>query len=124
MRKILTQFLFLVIVLHNSMASDSCAFVATCPTDGSVQIIDWYNAPTDVAAFEAVHSNLPISAFPTVLLDIPAYSFTHTDRQGNTVTINVPDSWGTLRQPANWIAAQEALNSSTPQDYAETIVPK
>ena len=84
------------IVLHNSYDAASRAFVATCPTDGSVQVIDWYQ--DDAARYAYVGP--PPSAFPTVI--VPLYN----------------GQVGTFRQPASWSSVTTALgdpNSFQPE---------
>ncbi|MDE2105520.1 MAG: hypothetical protein KGL39_50300 [Patescibacteria group bacterium] len=69
-----------IIVLHNAADSASVSFLQSCPTDGSVQVIDWYH--DDAARYS--YTGPPPSAFPTVVVPLPLGRL------------------GTLRQPTDW----------------------
>ena len=56
-------------ILHNSLDRQSREFIAQFEGQPNVEIFDWYNGGRD--AWSAAGGTLLVSAFPTVVIDIP-----------------------------------------------------
>ncbi len=59
-------------ILHNRQSATSRNFVSGLP-EADHQIVEWYTDAAGVAAIQAAHPGLHPSAFPSVLVHVPAY---------------------------------------------------
>jgi hypothetical protein len=84
-------------ILHNRQDAQSRDFVAGLP-EADHTIIEWYTDVKGVAAYQAAHPGLHPSAFPSVLVRVPAY------REPETID---PATGETL--PARNVAAHHKL---------------
>jgi len=101
-----------MIVLHNTNDQASIQFVAAhC---AGLAVIDWYGDDTAREAYLADSGNPAPSAFPTVVVDIPAYTETLPSYGDNgellgVVTVSVPAHREALRLPASMAAVEQYL---------------
>jgi hypothetical protein len=89
-------------ILHNRQDATSRAFVAALPEDGDHTIVEWYTDATAVAAFQASNPSLYPSAFPSVLVSVPAYREPEAEAAGETIAAhNVAAHAELMRCPAD-----------------------
>lgn len=108
-------------ILHNSEDEASRAFIAALPEGHTV--IDWYADAQARAEYEAAHPVWPPSAFPSVLISVPAYSFAKAvlDDAGRITGFtreNAPAAFQLLRMPADWsvVEAYQAIVDKRAED--------
>lgn len=75
-----------MIVLHNSYDRQSREFVETHCGPGDV-IYDWYRGGRE--AWTAKRGTMRVSAFPSVVVDIPSYTMPVRDGDGNVIGTRV-----------------------------------
>ncbi len=109
-----------MIILHNPLDALSRDFVAQ-HGDGNT-VIDWQDE-TAREAFLAGHPDLSPSAFPSVLVEVPAYSLDamQTNALGQITgyeRINVEAHEELLRMPADWsvVEAFQAILAKCVED--------
>jgi hypothetical protein len=92
--------------LHNRQSAQSRDFVASLPEADHV-VIEWYTDATAVANFQAANPGVHPSAFPSVLVHVPAYRETESTDPATGETV-----------PARNIGAHDEL-LRCPADLAE-----
>lgn len=101
-----------MIILHNPQDQLSRDFVTTY--GDSCEVLDWYADEATREAYLAEPGNPAPSAFPTVVIDIPAYTETLPSYGDNgellgVATVTVPAHREALRLPASMAAVEQYL---------------
>lgn len=99
-----------MILLHNTESAHSRALADSAPA--GCEVIDWYGDEAARAAFQAAHPTLSPGAFPSVLVDVPAYAETVMayDEEGNLTGMEEvarAASETLLRSPVSWGAVDQ-----------------
>ncbi|WP_243544798.1 hypothetical protein [Pseudodesulfovibrio tunisiensis] len=107
-----------MIILHNRQDRASREFLLTMPEAGH-EIIEWYTEPTKVATYMAEHPGLSPSAFPSVVLPVPAYreperTIRHSESPDDIESIparDVPAHCELLRCPTDWAEVEARVKA-------------
>lgn len=97
-----------MIILHNSYSEASRAFVAA--HGGGAEVYDWYKGGRE--AWTTLRGTMKVSAFPSVVVDMPAYrTWSFIDGDGTEVPAeDRPAEQRMIRQPRDMADVQDSVN--------------
>lgn len=109
-----------MIILHNSLDKESREFVAAHP---GAMVYDWYNGGRE--EWVGINGTIKVSAFPSVIVDVPAYTVPARVIDGRTEPeFNVPPEQVAVRKPRDLTDVQarlDVLNERLPVDAKLTL---